>query len=164
MCAAINDVREKYRELTTRLIKKHLSITSMESCTSGLIASLITDTEGASAVFKGAYVTYSNEGKIKEGVPSDIIDRYGVYSPETAAAMADACRRSYCSDIGIGVTGTFGNVDPNNSDSMPGIVYFAFSTASKCPVFCYSIPAQDCRSGYKLYTAGKIVDRLLEIV
>ena len=60
----------------------------MESCTSGLIASLITDTEGASAVMKGAYITYSNEAKVLHGVPKETIDKYGVYSYETAEDMA----------------------------------------------------------------------------
>lgn len=43
-----------------QLIASHTTISTMESCTSGLIASLITDTEGASAIFPGGYVTYLN--------------------------------------------------------------------------------------------------------
>ena len=62
-------VREKYRCLTRTLIEKKLTITTMESCTAGQLASLITDTEGSSAVLKGAYVSYSNEVKIRLGVP-----------------------------------------------------------------------------------------------
>ena len=49
-----SDIRNNYRALTKCLIEKHLSITTMESATSGQIASLITDTEGASAILKGA--------------------------------------------------------------------------------------------------------------
>ena len=49
-------VREGYRQLTKLLIEKKMTITTMESATSGQIASLITDTEGSSAVFKGAFV------------------------------------------------------------------------------------------------------------
>ncbi len=51
------EVREKYRKLTTLLIEQNISITTMESCTSGQVASLLTDTEGASAILKGAFVT-----------------------------------------------------------------------------------------------------------
>ena len=80
-------VRGKYKELTLGLIRRGLTITTMESCTSGQIASLITDTEGSSAVLKGAFVTYSNEAKIMQGVPAAIIGTYGVYSAETASAM-----------------------------------------------------------------------------
>ena len=107
-----NDIRENYRKLTRLLIAKELTITTMESATSGQIASLITDTEGSSAVLKGAFVTYCNEAKIMQGVPAEIIDEYTVYSKETAGAMAKACRKAYNANIGIGVTGTMGNVDP----------------------------------------------------
>ena len=64
------DIRNDYRKLTKFLIEKNLTITTMESATSGQIASLITDTEGSSAVLKGAFVTYCNEAKIMQGVPA----------------------------------------------------------------------------------------------
>ena len=54
---------------------------------------------------KGAFVTYSNEAKIRQGVPAQTISRYSVYSRETAAEMAKACAEAYGADIGIGVTG-----------------------------------------------------------
>ena len=141
------EIRANYEELTKLLIRKHLTITTMESATSGQIASLITDTEGSSAVLKGAFatsgqiaslitdtegssavlkgafVTYSNEAKIQQGVPREILEKYTVYSEETAAAMAQACLKAYHADIGIGVTGTMGNVDP---------------VGAGAGVFCYS--------------------------
>ena len=126
-----SEVHRKYKHLTKKLIETRQTITTMESCTSGQIASLITDTEGSSAVLKGAYITYSNEAKIKQGVPKETIDTYGIYSAETAEAMAVACRTSFKADIGIGVTGSFGNADPNNPDSVPGEVFFAIARDSK---------------------------------
>ena len=53
-----SDIRRDYRKLTKLLIERGMTITTMESATSGQIASLITDTEGSSAVLKGAFVTY----------------------------------------------------------------------------------------------------------
>ena len=53
-----SSVRDKYHRLTKLLIDQNLMITAMESATSGQIASLITDTEGSSAIFKGSFVTY----------------------------------------------------------------------------------------------------------
>ena len=50
------DIRQDYRKLTELLIEWNMSITTMESATAGQIASLITDTEGASAIFKGASI------------------------------------------------------------------------------------------------------------
>jgi len=154
-------VREKYRRLTRRLIDIGRTITTMESCTSGLIASLITDTEGASAVLRGAFVTYSNVAKVRQGVPAEIIEAFGVYSPETAAAMARACRDSLSADYGVGITGTFGNPDPNNADSAPGEVWFAISDADGLTAWHCAVPAQPSRLAYKLYMADVIADRLL---
>ena len=154
-------VREKYRRLTLGLIENKLQITTMESCTSGQVASLLTDTEGSSAVVKGAFITYSNEAKIRQGVPAQLIERYGVYSPETAASMAENCRASYSADIGIGVTGSFGNVDPANPDSIPGEVFFAIACEKGTSAYHCTIPEQPSRLDYKLYMADVIADRLL---
>ena len=153
-------VRSKYEKITDFLIEKNITVTAMESCTSGQIASLITDTEGASAVFKGSFVTYSNEAKIQQGVSEEIIRTYGVYSPQTACEMARVCKRSLKADIGIGITGSFGNKDPENEDSVPGQVYFAFACDEITKVFHCEIPEQPSRFLYKLYIADVAADQL----
>ena len=158
------DVRKKYEDITNALIKKNLLITTMESCTSGLIASLLTDTEGASAIFKGSFVTYSNEAKVKAGVPSEIIDTCGVYSKETAAAMAESALSHFNAHIGVGITGTFGNIDPNNNDSTPGEVFYAITTQNKTRSFRAQIPPKGSRYDYKLAAADEIADNLLAII
>ena len=153
-------VREKYDDLVKYLIKSNISITTMESCTAGQIASLLTDTSGSSAIIKGAFVTYSNEAKIRQGVSENIINEYGVYSKETAAEMARVCRDFYDADLGIGVTGSFGNVDPKNKDSVPGEVYFAISTREGTESFYCEVPEQPSRLYYKLYMANVIADEI----
>ncbi len=153
-----------YEQITRILIRKGLQISTMESCTSGIIASLITDTEGSSAVLKGSLITYSNEAKISCGVPADVITAFGVYSEETAAAMAKATRQAYNSDIGIGVTGSFGNVDPSNPDSVPGELYFAIDTAEKSRTYFYRLPSQGDRHAYKLYAAELIGKECLPLL
>ena len=156
-----SSVREKYRRLTLNLIERGLTITTMESCTSGQVASLITDTEGSSAILKGAFVTYSNEAKLRQGVSAEVIDTYGVYSSQCSVAMAEACRAAYHADIGVGITGSFGNADPNNPDSVPGEVYFAIAAQDGTRAFHCSVPPQTSRLAYKLYMADVIVDQLL---
>lgn len=160
---AVNEttVSRKYEKLTCSLIERDISITTMESCTSGQVASLITDTEGSSAILKGAFITYSNEAKIRQGVRAEIIDTYGVYSAETATAMAEACRAAYGADLGIGITGSFGNTDPNNADSIPGEAFFAIATVQGTESFHCSIPVQSSRRAYKFYIADVIGDCLL---
>lgn len=158
-----NKARMNYRNLTQLLISRNLTITTMESATSGQIASLITDTEGSSAVLKGAFVTYCNEAKIMQGVPAEIIDRYTVYSKETAGAMAQACRRAYSANIGIGVTGTMGNVDPANPDaSVPGQVYFAIDIDGDVEEYYVELPPQPTRLAYKLAVAEEIYEELIK--
>lgn len=159
-----DEVNELYRLITKILIKRNLLITTMESCTSGLIASLITNTEGASSVLKGAFVTYSNEVKIMQGVPSNVIDEYGVYSKETSIEMAKACKNKLNANIGIGVTGTMGNLDPANNDSSLGKVYFTIIKDEELFSYELSIPPKESRYEYKLIVAKSIGLRLLEIL
>lgn len=156
------DVRNDYKKLTKLLIRKNMTITTMESATAGQIASLITDTEGSSAILKGAFVTYCNEAKIKQGVPAEILDKYTVYSRETAEAMAKACADGYKANIGIGVTGTMGNVDPSNPNaSVPGQVYFAIEINGDVESYYIELKPQPSRLAYKLAVAKEIYDALI---
>lgn len=156
-------IRQNYKKLTRVLIDKKLTITTMESATSGQIASLITDTEGSSAVMKGAFVTYCNEAKIMQGVPEELIIQHSVYSKEVAGAMAEACRKIYKANIGIGVTGTMGNVDPANAEaSVPGQVYFAISFDGEVSTYYKEIPVQPTRLAYKLAVAQEVYEVIME--
>ena len=73
--ASENNMKNKIDNLIKKLISSGTTISTMESCTSGLIASMITDTEGASAIFPGGYVTYLNQTKIFVGVDEGIINK-----------------------------------------------------------------------------------------
>ena len=160
-----SEIRNKYRKLTLLLIEKKLTITTMESVTSGQIATLITDTEGASAVLKGAYITYSNEAKIRCGVPAEIIDKYSVYSSETADAMAKACAVGYSADIGIGVTGTTGNVDPANPEaSVPGQVFFSIYYRGEIHSYRKDMGNLPSRLDYKMSAADEICSKLFDLL
>ncbi len=152
----------EYIKFTKQLINKNISITTMESCTGGLISSLITDTEGSSAIFAGSLVTYSNNAKIMLGVPSETIKKYSVYSEETAKAMATAARNTFNAMVGIGITGTTGNIDPKNTkDSVPGKIYFAISSREKTESFRIELPPQNSRVDYKFLAAEKILEKLI---
>ena len=157
----IESIRKDYENLTRFLIERNLTITTMESATAGLIASLITDTEGASAIMKGAFITYSNEAKILQGVPKEIIDKYSVYSAETASAMARAAADKLDADIGIGLTGTMGNIDPKNpKNSVPGEVYFAIIYQGETTSYHISIPPKESRLEYKMAAAKAVYDEI----
>lgn len=156
-------IKKQYASLTKYFIANSLTVSTMESMTGGLIASLLTDTEGASAIMKGAFVTYSNEAKMKQGVPSATIDTYGVYSKETAFAMAKACRETYASDIGIGITGSASNIDLNNADSIPGIVYIAVVYEDGMIASEFKMPMYETRLEYKFCAAEYVYKMLTKI-
>ncbi len=88
---------------------KHLTLSTAESCTGGLIAACLTEISGASDVFERGFVTYANEAKIDLlGVPKAIIGEMGAVSEEVARAMAEGARTAADSDIAISVTGIAG--------------------------------------------------------
>ena len=118
-----------WNEIVDTLLKKGLTIATMESCTGGGIANVITNVSGASAVLSESYVTYSNKAKIKQGVRASIIEKYTVYSPEIAIEMAKAVKKESGADMGIGVTGQLGRIDPNNSVDTLNVVWFAIVTS-----------------------------------
>ena len=101
-------------KLVNLLKSKNKTISLMESCTGGLFASEITNINGASDIFKVGLVTYSNEYKQYFGVSERIIKEYTVYSNEVSREMAKACSNIVKSDIGVGITGMLGIVDPAN--------------------------------------------------
>ena len=107
------------------LTKNNKTISSMESCTGVGLANAITNIEGASEVLKYSAVTYSNEYKIKMGVDKKIIDKYSVYSKETAKEMSKKISDFTDSDYGIGITGKLNRVDKENPYGEDNIVYYS---------------------------------------
>ena len=100
-----------------------------------------------------------------QGVPAEIIEQYTVYSKETAEAMAKACSNMYGANIGIGVTGTMGNVDPaNKKASVPGQVYFAISINETIQSYYVELSPQPSRLMYKLAVAKEVYDALMELL
>jgi len=97
--------------VTRRLRKREWTISTAESCTGGLLASLITDISGASEWFKQGWVVYSNESKMRElGVEKTAFDEgeAGAVSHEVAIQMAKGARYQSDSDVAISITGIAG--------------------------------------------------------
>lgn len=114
-----------FSNIVKLLIKNNKTISIMESCTGGGVANAITNIEGASEVFKFGAVTYSNEYKIKMGVSRDIIDKYSVYSMETANEMSKNISLFTNSNYGIGITGKLNRIDKYNPYGKDNIVYIS---------------------------------------
>ena len=89
--------------------EKQMLITTVESCTGGLIASRIVNVSGASNVFSEGYITYSEAAKIKMvGVKRETIDKYNVVSREVAYEMAQGGAKTAKADVAVSVTGVAG--------------------------------------------------------
>lgn len=98
-------------------------LAAMESCTGGLLASMITDRPGSSDHFKGGIVSYATEVKLTMGVPQATVEAQGVVSDATALAMAHAVREHLRTDVGVGITGVAG---PDGQEGKPvGEVHIA---------------------------------------
>ncbi len=111
------------KKIVKMLKKKNKTISTMESCTGGLVASSITDIPDASIVLKFSTVTYSNEFKIKMGVDKKLIEKYTVYSIEVARDMANKISLFTNSNYGIGVTGKINKPDLNNYTESDDTIY-----------------------------------------
>ncbi len=110
------------------LSQKKLKLATVESCTGGSLAKLITDVPGASEWFDCGFITYSNESKIRTvNVPEDLIAQNGAVSQKVALAMAKGALDVTHADIVLSTTGIAG---PNGGslDKPVGTVCFGFAT------------------------------------
>ena len=116
--------QDKLEQVIADLLLKHnLTVSTAESCTSGLLAARFTDVPGSSKYFKGGSVCYSNDLKINDvGVESDLIERYGAVSEEVAGALAKNIANKNSADIGIGITGIAGP-DGGSEKKPVGLVF-----------------------------------------
>lgn len=159
------DKSVKIRRIIETLCDKKMTIATMESCTGGQLASDITSQSGASEVLRESYVTYCNDAKIKFGVPKEIIEQYSVYSYETAVAMAKAVSKCANANIGIGVTGQLGRIDPNNPGISDNQIWYAINV-NDC--FCVSrklfILENMSREEKKRIVTREIIDTLEKVL
>ena len=114
--------------LQRALLNRKMSVTAAESCTGGLIASLITREAGSSQVFGSGFVTYSNTAKRSVlGVPEASLAQYGAVSEPVVLAMLAGALEKSGSDIGIAVSGIAG--PGGGSDDKPvGTLWMAWGT------------------------------------
>ena len=153
------------KEVIEILTKKNKTISTMESCTGGGVANAITNIEGASNVIRFSAVTYSNEFKIKMGVSKDVIDKYSVYSIETAMEMSKSISDYSNSDYGIGITGKLNRVDENNLYGKDNVVFISIYDKEFNKFYNYDLEVkQQSRSENKELVINLVVEKLLEII
>lgn len=122
------DNKELYEVVCDLLIKSKTTLSLAESCTGGMISTCLVDYPGISEVFKGGFVTYSNDMKMDIlGVSKNTLERYGAVSEKCAIEMAKGARIRAKSNIALAVTGIAGP-GGGSVDKPVGLVYIALAT------------------------------------
>ena len=113
------------------LLTRNMTMTTVESCTGGLVAAALVNADGISSVFKEGYITYSDEAKQKLlGVREETLKQHGAVSRETAIEMAEGAALTAGADISLSVTGIAG--PGGGSPKKPvGLVYIGCSFKGK---------------------------------
>ena len=113
------------------LSKNDLSITTAESCTGGLLSAQIVNVPGASDVFKGGYITYSNKAKRNViGVKKGTLEKYGAVSEEVAKEMAIGAKDDAKADVAVAITGIAGP-GGGTPEKPVGLVYIGVAVKDK---------------------------------
>lgn len=125
-------------EANRHLLEEGMTLGSVESFTGGLFASTITAVPGASKIYKGGYITYATEEKIKIlSIPESLINQFGVVSKEIAYHMANNARQLLGVDVCVSFTG---NAGPDAMEGKPvGEVHIGIATASSAQIYSLNL-------------------------
>jgi PncC family amidohydrolase len=137
-----------------------LTVGTAESCTGGLVASLITDVAGSSGYFRGGIVTYADDTKASIlDVPADVLAAHGAVSAQVARAMATGARARLGVDLAVSVTGIAG--PGGGTDAKPvGLTYVA--VADPDDVVVRRFVWHGDRRDNKVASAGAALELLVE--
>lgn len=140
-------------DLVRQFTEAGRTVSTAESCTGGLIAKLITDIPGSSAVLKGGCVSYTNEIKEKVlGVDPKTIETDTEVSLACAREMADGARRLFGTDVAVSTTG-YAGPGGGTTENPVGTVYIGISTAAGTRAFRMTAPSGSTRAQVRLSAA-----------
>ena len=113
-------LEEATRRLLAKACERDIVLATAESCTGGMLASLLTDVQGVAHAFDRGFVTYSEESKSEVlGVPADLLAEQGAVSKDVAVAMAEGALARSRAHIALAITGFA------DAGDEPGLVHFA---------------------------------------
>ena len=118
-------------KLASQCLERDISLVTAESCTGGLLSSLLTQEAGSSKWFDRGFVTYSNNSKIDSlGVRGETLENFGAVSQEVANEMSKGALKNSEANLGISITGIAG--PEGGSLAKPvGTVYFSIANQEK---------------------------------
>ena len=151
------------KKLINLLKKKKLKISFAESCTGGLLSSIITSNAGSSKVFDLGLVTYSNQAKQKIlKVPNKIIKKYGAVSVQCCLSMVNNLSKISKSHINISITGIAGPKGGTRKKPV-GLVFIGLKFRKKIFVNKYLFKNKS-RTNFQKMTVNKVIKTVLSIV
>ena len=125
------------KKIVKILIKKKLKISFAESCTGGLLSSVITSVSGSSKVFTLGFVAYSNQSKTKIlKVPKNIIKKYGSVSEQVSLTMVKNLSKISKTNISVSITGIAGPRGGTKKKPV-GLVYLSIKKGNRTEVKKY---------------------------
>ena len=151
------------KKLINLLKKRKLKISFAESCTGGLLSSIITSNAGSSKVFDLGLVTYSNQAKQKIlKVPNKIIKKYGAVSVQCCLSMVNNLSKISKSHINISITGIAGPKGGTRKKPV-GLVFIGLKFRKKIFVNKYLFKNKS-RINFQKITVNKVIKTVLSIV
>ena len=121
-----DETEEAARRLLSKAAERGLKLATAESCTGGMLASLLTDVQGVAHTFDRGFVTYSYEAKNEMlGIPMEVIERNKAVTREVAIAMAEGALERSRANVALAITGFA------DSGEEPGLVHFACARAGR---------------------------------
>ena len=150
------------KKIVKLLIKKKNRISFAESCTGGLLSSVITSISGSSKVFTLGLVTYSNSSKINVlKVPKKIITKHGAVSYETCLSMVKNLNRISKTNISVSITGIAGPKGGTKQKPV-GLVFIGIKKGNKTFVKKYLFKNKK-RSLIQKATVNKALNLILNL-
>lgn len=123
-------IEDLAQQVLREACERGLMLATAESCTGGLLASLLTDVPGCSHAFERGFVTYSNDAKTELlGVPADLIERETPVAEAVARAMAEGAVVRSGADIAVSITGW--TEDGPERGQQGGLVWFACASENR---------------------------------
>ena len=151
------------KKLINLLKKKKLKISFAESCTGGLMSSIITSNSGSSKVFNLGLVTYSNQAKQKIlKVPNKIIKKYGAVSVQCCLSMVNNLSKISNSHINISITGIAGPKGGTRKKPV-GLVFIGLKFKKRIFVNKYLFKNKT-RNNFQKITANTVLKLILSII
>ncbi len=145
-----------------RLLEKRVKVGFAESCTGGLLSSMLVDIPGSSEVFAGSVIAYHNEVKVAQlGVSEVVLSHDGAVSEETAKQMAQGIRNRLNCDFGVSVTGIAGPTG-GTADKPVGLVYVAATNGQTTTVARHVFPGS--RTQVRVRAAKAALKQLLDLL